>query len=203
MARPLDELTLVVEDTDDDVQESWLTRTTARAFAAAVSALLIATLVINRSNDALTTDGTVAGSALTSGTISLVDDDSGRALFDFSDMAPGRPLERCLEIVYEGSITPVDLSLVAESIGDLSGFLDLSIDEGTGAGFESCDGFIATGSLFRGTLAEFSDGRRLELGRLLNSGASRTYRIVFELQDTQDALGLAATADFIWEVTPS
>ena len=61
MARPLDELTLVVEDTDDDVQESWLTRTTARAFAAAVSALLIATLVINRSNDALTTDGTVAG----------------------------------------------------------------------------------------------------------------------------------------------
>ena len=203
MARPLLDFTPKVVDVDESAQESWLTRTTARAFAAAVSALLIATLVINRSNEALTTDGTVAGSALSSGTISLVDDDSGNALFDFADLAPGRPIERCLEVIYEGSITPVDLSLVSESIGDLARYMNLSIEEGYGAGFETCDGFTTTSSLYVGTLAEFSDGRRLELGRILNSGNSRSYRIVFDLQDEQDALGLAATADFIWEVTPS
>ena len=203
MARTLQDFNPEVEEVDEVVEENWLTRTTARAFAAALSALLIATLVVTRSSEALTIDGTVAGSALSSGTIALVDDDSGEALFDFSDLAPGRPLERCLEVVYEGSITPVDLSLTAESLGELARFMNLSVEEGSGAGFETCEGFSATSTLYEGTLQEFSSGSRLELGRLLNSGDSRSYRIVFDLQDVQEALGLAATADFIWEVTPS
>ena len=203
MARPLHELRPEIQELDEVAEENWLTRTTARAFAAALSALLIGTLVVTRSSEALTTDGTVAGSALTSGTIALVDDDSGQALFDLSDMAPGRPLERCIEVVYEGSITPVDLSLTAESIGPLARFMNLSVEEGSGAGFDSCDGFRATSTLYVGTLADLAADQRLELGRLLNSGDSRSYRIVFDLQDVQEALGLAATADFIWEVTPS
>lgn len=203
MARTLNDYRPETEEVDETVEENWLTRTTARAFAAAMSALLIATLVVTRSNEALTTDGTVAGSSLSSGTIALVDDDSGQALFDFSDLAPGRPLERCIEVVYEGSITPVDLTLTAESIGDLARYMNLSVEEGSGAGFETCDGFVADSTLYSGTLAEFSEGPGLELGRLLNSGASRSYRIVFDLQDEQEALGLSATADFIWEVAPS
>jgi hypothetical protein len=202
MARPLIELSRPIDDVDEEAQ-NWLTRTTARAFAAAVSALLIATLVVNRSNAALVTDGTVAGSALASGTISLVDDDAGAALFDFSDMAPGRPIVRCIEVIYEGSILPVDMILATESIGDLGAYLDLSIEEGIGGGFDSCEGFVATTPLFTGTLTQFAEGDSLELGRILNSGDSRSYRIIFDLQDEQAALGRTATAEFIWEVTPS
>ncbi|MGI9607703.1 MAG: hypothetical protein ACR2P0_16360 [Acidimicrobiales bacterium] len=203
MVRPLIEFTPETRAEDVEVQENWLTRTTARAFAAAVSALLIATLVVNRSNEALVTDGTVAGSVLTSGTISLVDDDAGRALFDFSDLAPGRPIVSCLEVVYEGTILPVDMSLRSETFGDLGEFLDLSIVEGTGAGFESCDGFTPTTTLYSGTLATFAEQGPLDLGRVLNQGGSRSYRFTFDLQDEQEALGRSATADFVWEVTPS
>ena len=203
MARPLIEFTPPADEADEEVNETWLTRTTARAFAAAVSALLIATLVVNRSGDALATDGTVSGSALTSGTISLVDDDSGRSLFDLSDMAPGRPVERCLQVVYEGSIVPVDLILAADASGRLGEFLDLSIEEGVGGTFESCDDFVATGYVYQGTLSDLATGESLDLGRILNTGEGRTYRFAFDLRDEQDALGLVTTADFVWEVTPS
>lgn len=203
MSRSLDELNSRPDNSLERAQENWLTRTTARAFAAAISALLIATLVVNRSNEALTTDGTVAGSSLSSGTISLLDDDAGRALFDFSDMAPGRPTVRCIEVIYDGSITPVDLELSAESVGELAAFLDVTVESGQGAGFESCEGFEPGAGLFGGTLSEFSANDAIFLGRLVNSGERRSFRITVNIQDKQEALGKAATADFIWEVTPS
>lgn len=203
MTRPLAELTITPETTEEQATENWLTRTTARAFAAAISSLLIATLVVNRSNEALATDGTAAGSSLSTGTISLLDDDSGRALFDFRDMAPGRPIVRCLEVVYDGTITPVDLSLVTESTGDLASFLDVTIEPGEGAGFESCEGFVPDGRKISSTLSDLNDDGRIELGRLVNSGERHSYRITVDIQDVQAALGKAASADFIWEVTPS
>lgn len=203
MARPVSELHRPDKESTEATRESWLTRTTARAFAAAVSSLLIATLVINRSSEALTTDGTVAGSAVSSGTVSLVDDDQGRSLFDLSDMSPQRPVIRCIEVVYDGTILPVDLALKAESVGSLSAFLDVSIEEGTGGSFETCDGFSAQSNVFSGTLAELSAGGWRHLDTIVNTGARRTFRIEFALQDEQDALGLTTSADFTWEVEPS
>jgi hypothetical protein len=203
VARSLDELNTGPDTSLERAEENWLTRTAARAFAAAISALLIATLVVNRSNEALTTDGTVAGSALSSGTISLSDDDAGRALFDFSDMAPGRPTVRCIEVIYDGSITPVDLQLSADGLGPLAPFLDVTVESGQGAGFESCEGFEPGDSLYGGTLSEFAATDAIFLGRLLNTGDRRSFRITVSIQDKQEALGKAASADFIWEVTPS
>lgn len=203
MARPLTNADRRDEVTEDVNQESWLTRSTARAFAAAISSLLIATLVVNQSSEALTSEGTVAGSAVTSGTISLIDDDAGRSLFDLSDMAPGRPVVRCIEVVYDGTIVPVDLALKAETSGTLAEFLDVSIDEGTGGGFDTCDGFSATDEIYDGTLAGLAAADWLELERIVNTGSRRSYRITFDLQDEQDALGQAASASFVWEVTPS
>lgn len=203
MTRPLDQFDSSNDIRDEAARENWLTRATARAFAAAISSLLIATLVVNRSNEALATDGTAAGSSLSTGTISLVDDDDGRALFDFSDMAPGKPIIRCIEVVYDGTITPVDLSLTAESIGDLAPFLDVTIDAGEGADFGSCDGFEMVTPSFDGTLRELADGEPVQLGALVNTGEQKSYRITVDIQNVQDALGKTATADFIWEVTPS
>lgn len=203
MARPLVERQRPEGPESDIQQERWLTRATARAFAAAISALLIATLVVNRSTEALTTEGTVTGTAITSGTVSLTDDDAGQSLFDLADMGPGRPVVRCIQLVYEGTIAPVDLRLRAESTGPLAAFLDVSVEQGTGGSFETCDGFDASESVYEGTLAELAAADWLELGRILNSDTWQTYRITFSLQDEQAALGQTATADFIWEVTPS
>ncbi len=203
MSRPLvDHTTIDVEEVEPE-RQIWLGRSTARAFAAAISALLIATLVVNRSSEALTTEGTAAGTSVSSGTISLIDDDQGRSLFDLSAMAPGRPVTRCIEVVYDGTILPVDLALSAEADGSLARFLDVTIDEGSGGSFETCDGFTVIRPVFTGTLASLAGGDWLPLGRMVNTGDSRTFRIHLELQDTEDALGQQTSADFIWEVTPS
>jgi hypothetical protein len=206
MARPLHEIHEVdeaVEAVERAESESWVTRSTARAFAAALSALLVASLVVNRSGEALTTEGTIAGTAVGSGTVSLIDDDEGQALFDLQDMAPGRPVIRCIEVVYEGTILPVDLAVRAEAAGALAGYLDVTIVEGTGGGFETCEGFAATSSVFAGTLAQLHDAGWQPLGPMVNTGDRRTYRITFDVQDRQEALGLATNADFTWEATPS
>lgn len=203
MARPLDLEELGPRPTTEPQEQARLTRTTARAFAAAVAALLIATLVVSRSDDALTAEGTTAASALSSGTISLADDDQGRSLFDLGAMAPGRPVTRCLEVVYEGTILPVALAMRSESAGSLTSFLDVSVEEGSGGTFEDCSGFRATKPVFAGTLADLTDAGWLPLGRMVNTGDTRTYRVRIELQDTSDALGQTARAEFLWEATPA
>lgn len=199
----LDDLTDAPGPDAEPQAQARLTRSTARAFAAAVAALLIATLVVNRSTDALTVDGTTAGAALSSGTISLVDDDQGRSLFDLGAMAPGRPVTRCLEVVYDGTILPVNLAMRAESAGTLTSFLDVSVEEGTGGAFEDCGGFRATRPVFAGTLAELTANGWIPLSRMVNTGDTRTYRVRIELQDTDEALGQTARAEFLWEATPA
>lgn len=200
MSRPLVEL---VDVDDDEPREPQLGRSTARAFAAAVTALLISTLVVNHSSEALNIDGTVAANTFESGTVTLVDDDGGRSLFDLSDMAPGRPTDRCIEIVYQGSIVPVNLQLIIDAAGDLAPYLSLNIEEGVGGAYESCDGFEPTGTLYEGSLAALASARFIELGRIFNVGDSRSFRFRFELADRQEALGRTGSADFVWEVTPA
>lgn len=203
MARPLRDRTVIDDEVESVERQMWLGRSTARAFAAAISALLIATFVVNRSNEALTSEGTAAATSVSSGTISLVDDDQGRSLFDLSAMAPGRPVVRCIEVVYDGTILPVELALRAEADGTLASFLDLTIDEGTDGSFETCDGFSIIRPVFSGTLSELTDESWLPLGRMVNTGDRRSFRIHLSLQDTNAALGQSTTADFVWEVTPS
>ncbi len=200
MSRPLAEL----DATDrGDRREPHLSRSTARAFAAAITALLISTLVVNRTSEALSIEGTVAANTFESGTITLVDDDGGRSLFDLSDMAPGRPTDRCIEVVYQGSIVPVALRLTTEAAGELAPYLTLTLEEGRGGGFETCDGFEPTEPLFQGSLDELASIRTIELGRIHNVGDSRSFRFRFDLADRREALGRVASADFVWEVTPA
>ncbi len=93
--------------------------------------------------------------------------------------------------------------MTAETTGALASFLDIVVEEGTGGGFDSCRGFTTGSRLYRGTLADFTGSGWLDLGRIVNTGTARTFRITVELADEQDALGLTATADFLWEATPS
>lgn len=205
MARPLDLHELTADQTTEPEARDTarVTRTTARAFAAAIAALLIATLVVNRSANALAPDGTASGAALTSGTISLTDDDEGRSLFDLDAMVPGRPVERCLTVAYDGTIVPVDLAVRAESAGPLAALLDVTVHEGSDGSFEDCSDFEASARLFDGTLEEMTAAGWIELGPMFNTGDLRSFRVRVEVQDVEGALGQAARAEFVWEATPS
>ncbi len=203
MPRPLVELQAPSPDRERTGRDHALTRRTARSLAAAMSVLLVATLVVNRTNHALDTVDAGASSVVSSGTIELSDDDQGRALFDLQDLTPTRAEERCIEVVYGGSILPVGLAVRSESAGPLAAFLDVTIAEGDHAGFDSCDGFVDHGTVFDGTAAELATAGWIPLGDLVNSGDARSYRIRLGLQDRQEALGLTSTIEFAWEVTPS
>ncbi|MDH3299356.1 MAG: hypothetical protein OES24_02510 [Acidimicrobiia bacterium] len=204
MARPL-----TIEDfgqdnrKNDSDERRWVTLATARAFAAAMSVLAIATFVVNRSATALTVDGAVNAAEVASGTIELTDDDNGRSLFDLADMVPGRASSQCITIRYDGSIVPVELALQAEVKGDLGPYLDVQVEQGTAGGFEDCDRFRSEKVVYNGTLARMAARDRIDLERILNQGEARVYRFRFTLQDTNEALGRAATVGFVWEVKPA
>jgi len=178
-------------------------RVAVGALAAALSAMAIGSLVVARSEAALAPPGTVTAGSATVGTVSLVDDDQGRWRFDLADLAPNRAVVHCIEVVYEGTIAPVDLALRAEAAGELARHLDVEIEQGRGGGSRSCAGFAPTVTVFRGTLDGLAASGWLELGQLLGSRDRIGYRIAFELQDERGALGRTASSSFVWRVTPT
>ena len=203
MPRPLDDvLTISVKDEEAEASSSRIDRAAARAFAAAVSALIISTLVVSQSTAAIDPDGTVAGNSFEVGTVSLVDDDQGRSLVNLENMAPERPMLECISVAYAGSILPVELTLDAQTVGDLGPFLDVRIERGSGGGFGDCNGFVAAQEIFNGTLAELDVRGAMPLGFIYNAEEEHVFRFRFELQNEADAVGRGSSIDFVWEAAP-
>ena len=48
--------------------------------------------------------------------VALTDDDGDQALFTDTELAPGRPVTRCLEVRYAGPAGPGDVHLVADDV---------------------------------------------------------------------------------------
>ena len=204
MARSLDAvLTAASADDIGEQRERRLAKSTGRAFAAAISSLIIATLVVTTSAETLRQEGTVSGNSFETGTITLVDDDQGRSLVRLDNMGPERPVERCIRISYEGTILPVELTLVASTTGELARYLRVEIEKGTGAGFDSCVGFQPTEATYTGTLSELAARDAIPVGTIRNEGASASFRFRFEVLDERQAVGRSSTADFVWEAIPS
>lgn len=180
-----------------------LDRAAARAFAAAISSLIIATLVVSQSADALDPEGTVAGNSFEAGTIALTDDDQGRSLLSLTDMAPDRPTERCINVVYEGTILPADISLAATTTGVLADFLAVDIEAGSGGGFETCDGFAPGETIYEGTVGDLAAAEPMLVAIARNVGDEISFRFRFVLLDDARAVGQSASLDFVWEAVPS
>lgn len=203
MARSLDEVELDDDSGSDRLLDPRrLDRSAARSIAAAISSLLITTLVVSQSASALQPEGTIAGNSFEAGTITLVDDDQGRSLVNLADMAPGRPVEECINVEYTGSILPVDLSLSATATGALAEFMTVEVEVGDNAGFASCDGFESEAILFSGSLAELTGRGPMSVESFRNTGDNASFRFRFEILDDGRAVGTSAAADFVWEVVP-
>ena len=203
MARPLSDIeSASKEAVVDEAASSRLDRAAARAFAAAVSALIISTLVVSRSSAAIDPDGTIAGNSVSVGTVSLTDDDEGRSLINLDALAPRRPIQECIAVSYDGTILPVELTLDTQTVGDLGPFLDISVERGAGGAFGDCDGFEPEEEIFSGTLDELDRAAVMPLGFFYNTGDSETFRFELELRDEADAVGRQSSIDFVWEASP-
>lgn len=133
---------------------------TSRARAGGIVAGLIVAvmLVWQTSNASLTGSTSNDKNAFAAGTVTITDDDSAAALFSATNMVPGDTVENCIEVAYKGSsfqLTPVSLyATVLENTG-LAPYLDVVVEEGTGAVFGKCGEFKAESTLFKGNMEEF------------------------------------------------
>ena len=123
---------------------------------AAMSALVITT------SQATFNDTSVnSANRFVAGDIDLVDDDLDSAIFTIDDMEPGQTEVDCIEVTYQGSIPdPSRVSVYSGGYtdsGDFATYLNLTIEEGTGATFGDCATFVSVNTIESGgTLAAFA-----------------------------------------------
>jgi hypothetical protein len=138
------------------------------------------------------------------GEVVIVDDGTGSAMFNVTNMAPNVMIVECIVVTYHGSLVPADVSLYGTIGGGLDAYLDLTIEEGSGGSFTDCTGFISSSTVFNNTLANLA-ATRVDFGSGITGWSpvanpeSRTYRFTFTLQDNNLAQGLSTTGTFTWE----
>lgn len=145
--------------------------------------------------------------------VALTDDAAGTAMFGGGGatdgvLTPGTPLQRCIRVSVDGSddAGPVVL-YAAEARGALAPYLDMSVEVGPAlAGtFGDCAGFVATSTVFSGTLESFGAGHSSYVNGLVSwqptaTRDARTFRFTLTVRDDPAAEGLSAGFGFSWEV---
>ena len=141
-------------------------------------------------------------------TVVLADNDAGSAMFtDGATLAPGTPLDRCIQVAYQGAEASEPVHLYAAAIsGDLASYLDVVIEVGADApgSFGSCDGFVSADEVYRGTLADFAAlhpdyDTGLPTWEPAASGEVRNYRFTVSVRDDPAAAGRSVSFGFSWE----
>lgn len=201
MVRPLTLFEGTAEQVATATARGRIDRSTARALAAAISSLAVATIVVSQSAKGLQVEGTAATNDFEAGTITLADDDGGRSLVELENMAPGRPVERCITVTYTGTVLPVEVSLAAVTSGDVAPYVDIDIEHGRGGRFGDCSAFEPETVVFEGSLGDLEEGV-LDLGVFRSQGEDMSLRFTFDLLDEIDAAGRRGAVDFMWEAVP-
>jgi hypothetical protein len=140
------------------------------AGATTVIAALAATAVV-----ALAAPGGQQVAATATGEMALTDDDGGQPMFTVPEIKPGETVQRCIRLRYSGE-NASRVALSTEVSGKLATQLRLQVERGTGAGYETCDGFEGT-PVYRGTLAEAADQlENADVWRADAGSSTATYR---------------------------
>ena len=106
---------------------------------------------------AFTSTTTNSGNSFASGTVSIVDNDSGAAMYSVSNQKPGDSVTQCIRVDYTGSL-PADVKLYTpSSVGSLGQYVDVQVRPGSGnPAFPGCTGFTADAAdIYNDTLANF------------------------------------------------
>ncbi len=177
-----------------------------------LAVMLVGLLTLSGSRAAFSDTTGNAGNSIATGTVTLVDDDTGLAMFSVTDMAPTETAVECIEVEYIGSLTSLsDVRLYAGANGGgdtgLGTYLDLTIEVGTLATFGNCGSFAADSTIVSGgTVADFVTGNTDYLNAVATgwtpagAGETRAFRVTVTLQDDNAAQGLVGQPSFVWEI---
>jgi hypothetical protein len=144
---------------------------------------------------------------VSSGTLTLGDDDAETTLFSVSDVKPGDRGTRCIRVTANGT-TPATVRFYGtgrSSSAGLSNAMTFTVRLGTGGSASSCTNFVASSTIYDGSLAGFTnEGFAAGLGGWSAPGKVATTR-TYELSWTLPAGAPLATQGgstaltFVWE----
>jgi len=186
----------------------------AASLIAIPAALVAAGIVVSTSSYAAFSDTTTnEGNTWRAGTVQLADDGAGRALFTAANAKPGDGGTTCIAVTSSGTLAS-DVRLYAADVSGSAGLADhllLTIEQGSGGGYGTCNGFAAQSTVFDGRLAGFTGAHSsfaTGAAAFSPTGAAaeaRTYRFTWQFAgDAPNSVqgGTAATS-FVWEAQNS
>ncbi len=177
-----------------------------------LAVMLVGLLTLSGSRAAFSDTTSNVNNSIVTGTVTLIDDDTGLAMFSVTDMAPLDTAINCIEVEYAGSLSslnPVVLYAGANGGGDtgLGTYLDLTIEVGNTATFNDCSSFSATSTIVSGgTVADFAAANTDYVSGAATgwtpaaTGETQAFRITVALQDDNAAQGLVGQPTFTWEI---
>jgi hypothetical protein len=181
--------------------------------AFALTFILIALLVVTSSRAAFVAQNDNSTNQVTSAAIALTDTDSGTAMFNgVTNLMPGAPVERCIDVTYTGTVDPTAVLLYASAAptGTLTPYLNLTVQMGTDNTpvFGDCTGFSSGATVYSGTLTNFaathlSHATGATTWNPIGSPETRTFRFVLTVQDNTAAAAKTTTFGFSWETRTS
>jgi hypothetical protein len=107
---------------------------------------------------AFTSQANNPNNRVSSGTVTLADNDGGTALYDFTNAKPGDSQTSCIRVNYTGSLGANVRLYTPDTIGVLGPQVNLKVEPGSQASpsFPSCTGFSADGAaIFDSALSTF------------------------------------------------
>ena len=190
---------------------------TVASLVAIPAALAVSGLVVAQSSYSAYSSTTVSPTSnWTNGTVALSDDDANAAAFSVANARPGSSGSRCLVVTSTGSLPSQVRVYGANGAGttNLAAYLDLTVTQGTGGSFGSCDGFTPLSSgaeVFHGSMMTFGTtrtGYANGVGGWNPTGAgteSRTYKLSYAISPDapNDTMGGTAAGDIVFEAQNS
>lgn len=185
----------------------YMTITKLRTIAAVGALLLVGLMSLNASRAAFSGSTQNEANQWANGSVTLVDNDAGVALFnDLTNLVPGDTETNCIEVSYTGTVeAQVRVHGAATAGSGLEDYLDLTIQRGTG----TCAAFVANVTVWDGTSGDL--GVFLSTATDYSSGADTwgvtgglpeemvPFRITATVQDDNGGQGLDTTVTFTWE----
>jgi Camelysin metallo-endopeptidase len=156
------------------------------------------------------------GNEFQAGTVNIGDNDSGTAIYNSQNAAPGESVTKCIKVTYSGSLDADVKLYVADTVGSLAQYVDLTIQPGNFPGAppaaNACTGFTADGAaVFNNTLQNFRTNHNSWANGLVDNPGSTTewaagnsvvYQITASVQSGAPNSAQDTTTDvhaFTWE----
>jgi hypothetical protein len=184
--------------------------TIAKWSAVPVGLIVSAALVWQASYSAFSATTTNPTNNWATGTVVLTDDDSNTAMFNATVLKPGSTGVKCILVSYSGTLA-ANVKLYGTgktATNSLDTYLDLTVEQGTGATSASCAGFVQDAgapNIYTGTLAGFAAAYTnfgTGFGTFSPAGAgTRAYRVTYTVDAATpgSAAGSTASMGLTWE----